>query len=122
MTSTHSDISTRTPGLLAQTLEYEALFARLKDGHTLITGNSRLTRVLTHRYNQWRVGLGDRQWASPAIVSWNLWLEQYWETASLQGLAGTDYAVPGEKQLISLWESTLNVVASHMDFKKLIAK
>ena len=94
-------------GLLAQTLEYEALFARLKDGHTLITGNSRLSRVLTHRYNQWRAGQGDRQWSSPAIVSWNLWLDQYWETASLQGLAGTDRAVPGGRQLISLWESTL---------------
>lgn len=107
MTNTRSDISTHTQGLLAQTLEYEALFARLKDGHTLITGNSRLSRVLTHRYGQWRVEQGDRQWSSPVIVSWNLWLDQFWETASLQGIAGTDRAVPGGRQLISLWESTL---------------
>ena len=107
MTNNGPDISTHTTGLLAQTLEYEALFERLKDGHTLITGNSRLSRVLTHRYNQWRTGQGDRQWPSPAIVSWNKWLDEYWETASLQNLAGTDRAVPAGRQLISLWERTL---------------
>lgn len=107
MTNTRSDSSTRLPGLSTQTLEYEALFTRLKAGHTLITGNSRLTRVLTHRYNQLRAAQGDRRWASPAIVSWNLWLDRYWETASLQGVNGTDHAVPGGRQLISLWESTL---------------
>lgn len=107
MTNTRSDNLSQPQGLSTQTLDYEALFACLKDGNTLITGNSRLTRVLTHRYNQWRVGCGDRQWSSPAIVSWNLWLDRYWETASLQGVAGTDYAVPGARQLISLWESTL---------------
>ncbi len=107
MTNTHSDISTRLPGLLTQTVEYEALFKRLKDGHTLITGNSRLSRVLTHHYNRWRAGKGDRRWASPVIVSWNLWLDRYWETASLKGVVGTDRAIPGSRQLISLWESTL---------------
>ena len=107
MTNTRSDISTRLPGLLTQTLAYETLYERLKAGHTLITGNSRLTRVLTHRYNQWRAGQGDRRWTSPAIVSWGLWLDRYWEAASLQGVDGTGYAVPGGRQLLSLWESTL---------------
>jgi len=107
MTNTTSDISTQPAGLSTQILEYEALFSRLKDGHTLITGNSRLTRVLKHRYNQWRAGGGECQWPSPNIISWNQWLDQYWEVASLEGLSGTDRAVPGSRQLISLWECTL---------------
>jgi len=102
-----SDISTQISGLSAQTLEHEALFRRLKSGHSLITGNSRLARVLTNRYNQWRADQGDRQWQSPAIVSWKLWLDELWEAASLQGMTGTRRAVPGSRQLISLWESTL---------------
>jgi probable DNA repair protein len=107
MTNICSDNSTRLPGLLTQTLEYEALFTRLKADHTLITGNSRLSRVLKHRYNQWCASQGDRRWKSPDIISWNLWLDRYWETACLQGVTGTDHAIPGDRQLISLWESTL---------------
>ena len=107
MTISSSDISTQLPGLSTQTLEYEALFRRLQSGHSLITGNSRLARVLTNQYNQWRIGRGDRQWQSPAITSWNVWLDKLWETASLQGMSDTDRAVPGSRQLISLWESTL---------------
>ena len=102
-----SDSSTHISGLSTQTLEYELLFRRLQSGYTLITGNSRLARVMTDQYNQWRIGRGDRQWSSPAITSWNLWLDKLWEAASLQGMSGTNRAVPGNRQLISLWESTL---------------
>ncbi len=96
------------PGLPGQTLDHEALFKRLQAGHLLVTGNSRLSRVLAGHYNQWRISQGDRQWQSPTIVAWNLWLDKLWEAASLQGMAGTGRAVPGSRQLLSLWESTLN--------------
>jgi len=88
-------------------LDHETLFDRLQAGHTLITGNSRLSRVLAGQYSQWRMKKGDNQWQSPAILSWSLWLDSLWEEASLQGLAGTDRAVPGGRQLLSLWESIL---------------
>jgi len=107
MTISGSDISTQLSGLSTQTLEYESLFRRLQSGHSLITGNSRLARVLKDQYNQWRIGRGDRQWQSPAISSWSEWLDDLWETAGLQGITGTDRAVPGKRQLISLWENTL---------------
>ena len=96
------------PSLPSLLLDHEALFSRLQAGHTLITGNIRLTRVLTNQYNQWHINQGDRQWQSPAILSWSLWLDGLWEEASLQGLAGTDRAVPSGRQLVSLWEATLN--------------
>ena len=95
------------PNLPSQVIDHEALFHRLQAGHTLITGNSRLSRVLSGQYNQWRIDRGDSQWQSPEIISWNLWLDKLWETASLNGIAGTDRAVPGSRQLISLWESIL---------------
>ena len=107
MKNSRSGISTQPEGLLAQTLEHETLFKRLRSGHTLVTGNSRLARLLKNQYNQWRVSLGDRQWQSPVIGSWNVWLDKLWETASLKGLVGTDRGVPGSRQLISLWEGTL---------------
>jgi len=107
MKNSRSGISTQPEGLLAQTLEHEALFKRLQSGHTLVTGNSRLARILTNQYSQWRIGQGDRQWHSPSINSWNKWLDKLWETACLKGLSGTNHAVPGRRQLLSLWESTL---------------
>ena len=48
----------------------EQLFRRLHAGHTLITANSRLARVLADRYDDWRIAGGDRQWPSAAILSW----------------------------------------------------
>jgi len=95
------------PDLSTQTLNYETLFSRLQAGHTLITGNSRLSRVLTGHYSQWRVHRGDNQWQSPAILSWNVWLDKLWEAASLRGVDGTGRSVPGSRQLISLWENVL---------------
>ena len=79
MVNPDSDFSTQIDGLSAQTLDYDALFERLQAGHTLVTGNSRLSRAITGQYNQWRAKQGGRQWASPNIVSWNLWLDQFWE-------------------------------------------
>jgi len=80
---------------------------RLQSGHLLITGNSRLTRVLTGQYNQWRIANGDHQWQSPRLKSWHQWLDECWETASLQGIDGSDRAVPNQRQLTSLWENSL---------------
>lgn len=107
MTVYGSDLSTQIAGVLTQILDHESLFTRLRAGHTLITGNSRLSRVLSDQYNQWRINQGDAQWRSPQIVSWNLWLDKLWENATLQGFDGTDRAVPGTRQLISLWEDIL---------------
>jgi len=95
------------PDLSTQILNYDSLFSRLQAGHTLVTGNSRLSRVLTGQYSQWRINRDDTQWQSPDILSWNLWLDKLWETASLQDVDGTGRAVPGKQQLISLWENIL---------------
>jgi len=93
--------------LTTEVSDHESLFKRLQAGHSLVTGNSRLSRVLSNQYSQWRIKQGDSQWQSPAILSWNLWLDNLWEAASLRGVAGTDRAVPGNQQLISLWERTV---------------
>jgi probable DNA repair protein len=95
------------PDIPLQTLDVGSLFERLRAGHMLVTANSRLTRVLSGQYKQWRISHGDKLWQSPGMVSWDIWLLKLWEAASLQGIAGTDAAVPGGQQLLSLWESVL---------------
>ncbi len=89
------------------TLDFEPLFARLKSGNTLITANSRLSRILSDQYSQWRIKQGDLQWPSANIISWNLWLDQLWDAATLAGITGPQLAIPNQGQQICLWETVL---------------
>lgn len=107
MTTTGSDPSARVAGLSAQTLSYESLFTRLQQHHVLVTANNRLARVLAADYARWRIEAGDTQWPSPETRSWQAWLDKLWESAAIAGVAGTDRAVPGDRQLLSLWETVL---------------
>jgi ATP-dependent helicase/nuclease subunit B len=83
------------------------LFRRLRDGHALITANSRLARVLGDRYAGWRAAAGDRQWPRAPILSWTAWLDRLWQDAALGGVPGTEHAIPGDQQTLSLWSEVL---------------
>ncbi len=84
----------------------EELFERLRGGHRLVTGNSRLARTLIAGYGEWRMARGDRQWASPPIRSWEAWVGDWWEAAALQGAVAAAGAVPGRQQLLALWKAS----------------
>jgi probable DNA repair protein len=110
MNSTRSGSLPGTEGLLAQTLDHGSLFARLQQGHLLITANKRLARVLGNEYVQWRIAAGDAQWPSPDVISWSAWLDSLWDSAAIADVAGTDRTVPCNRQLLSLWEEVLKHV------------
>jgi probable DNA repair protein len=88
-------------------VDHPGLYRRLQAGHLVVTGNLRLARVLREGYNQWRIDAGDSRWPSPAVRSWDAWLDETWEAASLAGVAGTERGVPGRRQLLSIWEQIL---------------
>jgi probable DNA repair protein len=88
-------------------VDHPGLYRRLQAGHLLVTGNLRLARVLREGYKQWRIDAGDSRWPSPAVRSWDAWLDETWEAASLVGAAGTERGVPGRRQLLSIWEQIL---------------
>lgn len=113
--SDESPVAGTANGMFAsKSLSLEELFLRLQSGHLLITGNSRLTRVVAGKYNQWRIEKGDQQWRSPRLMSWAQWLDECWETVGLQGVEGFDKAVPNQRQLTSLWENAIqNGSVSH---------
>jgi probable DNA repair protein len=84
------------------------LFSRLQGGHVLVTGNSRLARVLSVQYGQWRMRHGEQQWPSPGILPWTAWLEALWDQAGLQDAEGSGRPVPNRQQLQNLWENVLS--------------
>ena len=88
-------------------LKPNEIFQRLRDGRTLVTGNSRLARVLSGHYSQWRMQQGDRQWASPSVCSWSAWIDRLWAQATLDGAVDSVQAIPNQQQLTSLWERVL---------------
>ena len=94
--------------MTVSTLTYASLFERLSSGLLLVTANSRLARVLAGQYTRWRIERGDRQWPSADIISWDALLNRLWEAAGLQGPEETQGCVPGNQQLLSLWESILS--------------
>ncbi len=96
-----------TPDIPAETLDRESLFERLAGVQTLVTANSRLARMLTAAYSQWRIARGDSQWRSPDVLSWEAWLDRLWETAGIEGAAGAAKAVPGRQQMLSIWRQVL---------------
>jgi probable DNA repair protein len=85
----------------------DPLFERLAQGRPLLTGNSRLARVLGGQYNRWRQAAGDRQWPTPPLRSWNAWVSELWDESVLHGLIDARGAVPGRQQLLALWETVL---------------
>jgi len=85
----------------------EELYLRMAEGASIVTGNSRLARVLDGEYAHWRERRGDRQWTTPDILSWKAWIERLWLETGLAGERGTRHAVPTPRQLISLWRSVI---------------
>lgn len=88
-------------------IDQDELFNQISMGMVLVTGNSRLARVLSGEYGRWRMQKGDHQWMSPKIFSWEAWLDNLWENAGLQGGEAARLAVPGNQQLVSLWQQVL---------------
>jgi probable DNA repair protein len=99
------DLHDPTPPL--QILDPEALLGRLASGETMVTANNRLARILSDEYAGWRLASGDSQWPSPDILSWDAWLDRLWQAAGLAGIEACGRAVPGKRQLGSLWAAVL---------------
>ncbi len=68
----------------------EELFEALAAGQVIVTGNSRLSNVLSGRYSRWRMDRGERQWTSPALLSWNAWIGTLWEEAAYTHLFNSE--------------------------------
>ena len=107
MAAVDSGHSPRLEDIPAQCCTYDDLFARIRRGHLLVTGNSRLARYIKHAYDLWRMEQGDKNWPAAMIRPWDRWLDELWESAVLQGIDGAIRAVPGRRQLLSLWQHAL---------------
>jgi len=62
---------------------YDWLNEALQNSSQVVTANRRLARVLTEHYAEQQVASGLSAWRSPAIVSWQDWLQELLATAEL---------------------------------------
>ncbi|NVM57075.1 MAG: hypothetical protein HWN51_03015, partial [Desulfobacterales bacterium] len=57
----------------------KALLSVSRPGTLILTSGGRLARLLKHRYRQIRITAGRRGWASPDILSLNVWIRKVWD-------------------------------------------
>jgi ATP-dependent helicase/nuclease subunit B len=57
---------------------YQELFGAVEQGATVLTGSNRLAHALAEAYTGYERDRGRSVWSTPAILSWNAYLEQCW--------------------------------------------
>jgi hypothetical protein len=83
---------------------YDWLNEALQDSSQVVTANRRLARVLTKHYAEQQVASGLSAWRSPAIVSWQDWLQDLFAADELSRMLPTRL---NSHQSRVLWERCL---------------
>ncbi len=87
-------------------MEREQLLMLMSEGVTVLTANARLSRALLTEYEGVVSAGGATAWATPAVLPWQVWLQQCWEEALL--LSGASVPVMlDEQQAHMLWQQVL---------------
>ena len=89
-------------------LSREGLLAELRSNVTLITGNQRLARSILHSVDENAVAAGKYAWETPAIISWNGWLENFFENSLDQASFKRLPQVLSELQEQHIWEQVIS--------------
>ncbi len=83
-------------------LDVSELFARLRQGDCLITGNRRLSRILSQEYDLAHSHAGS--WPTADILPWEDWLLRSWQQAVLQGAIRPPRLLLSPQQERQLWQ------------------
>src|SRR5256885_16595165 len=91
--------------------EVMELFQRLAEGHaariTVVTPNSRISRVLTSEFDSFQVAKGLTVWEAPDILPFGAFVERLWEDALYSELGGKLPLLLTPEQELLLWEQIL---------------
>jgi ATP-dependent helicase/nuclease subunit B len=81
------------------------LFAALKRGATVVTGNQRAARTLRRGYDQHNRQQGLASWLPPQVMAWDAWLSGWWNRAVLEGQ--TLLMLLNRSQELAVWRGVL---------------
>src|SRR5437879_5992750 len=91
--------------------ELMELFQRLAEGHaariTVVTPNSRISRVLTSEFDAFQGGKGVSVWEEPDILPFGAFVERLWEDALYSELGDKLPLLLTPQQELLLWEQIL---------------
>ncbi len=79
----------------------------------VITGNSRLSRILLKKFDTEQVQAGRQVWESPPILPWEAWLRQLWGQGVLSDPAATPVLL-NRSQELNLWEQIIGTQSRMM--------
>ncbi|MGB5412368.1 MAG: hypothetical protein WBN09_12610, partial [Woeseiaceae bacterium] len=83
---------------------YDWLNAALQDDGQIVTANRRLARILRTEFGEQRAAAGQKAWRTPAISSYQDWLNDLLDTASAQEQLPTQIS---KQQSTLLWEGCI---------------
>lgn len=83
---------------------YDWLNAALQDDGQIVTANRRLARILRTEFGEQRAAAGQKAWRTPAISSYQDWLNDLLDTASTQEQLPTQIS---KQQSTLLWEGCI---------------
>ncbi len=89
------------------------LLPHLAKGALVLTANKRLFRFLRSRFDQWMLEQGETVWSSPAIFSYEGWIDQV-----VTGL-GEQWRVLSPQQAQCLWEQLVEASSRQLDLELL---
>ena len=104
------------------TLTRPDLYKKLRNGATVVTGNSRLAASLQQDFQQRAIDDGLQVWETPDIESWNIWLRKTWEQVVFEGLISSPSLVLTDEQEQFVWESVIESSAAPILRKESTAK
>ncbi len=93
-------------------IQRQTLLAHAEAGHTIVTGNQRLAAALQDGYADRARADGRQAWQTPAILTWNAWLQQEWQCLLRGGLEDMAFGLLNSAQQEQLWR---DVQAAHGD-------
>ncbi len=105
-----------------ETILRSNLHQKLKQGATVITGNSRLAAALQQEYQQRAIDDGVLVWETPDIKPWSIWLRQAWEEAVFDGLIVSPALLLTDEQEQYIWESVIDASTDNILRKEATAK
>src|SRR5437773_2152012 len=91
--------------------EIMELFQRLAEGHaariTVVTPNSRISRVLTSEFDSFQVAKGLTVWEAPDILPFGAFVERLWEDALYSELGDKLPLLLTPQQELLLWQEVI---------------
>jgi len=89
-------------------IDAEQLYAEMARGATVVTTTTRLSRSVTHDYEQWKLAAAEAVWETPDVIPWSSWIHRTWEQAVVAGALAPPKLLLSAEQERQVWRGIID--------------